>query len=298
MTLSRHAFAIAAALACTSSLALAGELTKEECVDAHSRGQDAKEQNKLSLARKLFLTCAQASCPALVQGDCARFADDLSRLQPTVTFVARDSAGADLPDTTVYVDGALIVTRLDGSPHDLDPGSHSVRFQSGGKEQVVTVVIGSGEKGRTVLATFKTAGSGAAGASSGKADVGGLASGPTEAAAPRIVHPAGAKALIYGGLALVAGGAALGVVGVLKLPSNCSLSSHQCAAAPGDPSLASAASAMRLTDIGWALGAAGAAAIVGGTYWFVTHGKPVKEHLSIGPWLPPGGGGLAVNGPL
>ena len=66
------------------------DLSKEECLDAHSRGQDAKEQNKLSLARKLFLTCAQSSCPQVVQGDCARFADDLSRLQPSVTFIARD----------------------------------------------------------------------------------------------------------------------------------------------------------------------------------------------------------------
>ena len=38
--------------------------SKEECLDAHSKGQDAKEQGKISLARKLFLTCAQTSCPA------------------------------------------------------------------------------------------------------------------------------------------------------------------------------------------------------------------------------------------
>jgi hypothetical protein len=297
MTPARHVFAIAAALVCASSFAQAGDLTKEECVDAHSRGQDAREQNKLSLARKLFLTCAQASCPALVQGDCARFADDLSRLQPTVTFVARDSTGADLPDTTVYVDGALIVTRLDGNPHDLDPGSHAVRFQSGGKERVVTIVLGSGEKGRTVVATFK-GDAAQTGSSSAKGDAETQAAALTERAPPKIKHPAGAKALIYGGLALVAGGAALGVAGVLQLPSNCSLSAYTCASAPGDPSLNRAASAMQMANLGWALGAAGAAAIVGGTYWFVTRGKPVREHLSIGPWLPPSGGGLAVNGSL
>jgi hypothetical protein len=64
----------------SASIASAGDLTKEECLD----GQDAKEAGKLSLARKLFLSCAQSSCPSLVQGDCARFADDLGRLQPTV----------------------------------------------------------------------------------------------------------------------------------------------------------------------------------------------------------------------
>src|SRR5262245_42266097 len=110
------------ALVTTSTLAFAGELSKEECLDAHSRGQDAKDQGKLTLARKLFLTCAQSSCPQLVSSDCARFADDLGRLQPTVIFAARDGSGADLPDTTVYIDDALVATRLDdGRPHDIDP---------------------------------------------------------------------------------------------------------------------------------------------------------------------------------
>ena len=77
----RRAATAAAVLGCllASSLASA-EPSREACLDSHSRGQDAKEQGKLSLARKLFLTCAQASCPALVQGDCARFVDDLGRL--------------------------------------------------------------------------------------------------------------------------------------------------------------------------------------------------------------------------
>src|SRR3954470_23644657 len=137
------------------SIASAEELTKEACIDAHSKGQDAKDQGKISLARKLFLSCAQSTCPALVQGDFARFADDLSRSQPTLSFTARDGAGADLPDTTVYIDGVLTVTRLDdGKAHDVDPGAHTIKFIHGSKDQVVTVVINAGEKGRTIAATF------------------------------------------------------------------------------------------------------------------------------------------------
>src|SRR5215469_13220985 len=83
-----------------TSVAWAGGPTKEECLDAHSKGQDARESGQLSLARKLFLTCAQPSCPGLVQGDCARFSDELDKIQPTVSFAARDAGGADLPDTT------------------------------------------------------------------------------------------------------------------------------------------------------------------------------------------------------
>src|SRR5262245_15002979 len=132
---------IAFAILASSSVALADTLSKEACVDAHSRGQDARDQGKITLARKLFLTCAQSGCPAAVQGDCARFADDLSNLQPTVNFVARDSNGNDLPNTTVYVDGMLVATQIDGKPIDIDPGNHTVKFSNGGKDELVTVVI-------------------------------------------------------------------------------------------------------------------------------------------------------------
>jgi hypothetical protein len=198
----------------------------------------------------------------------------------------------------VYVDGALVLTKLDGAPHDIDPGSHAVKFQSGGKEHVMTVVIGTGEKGRTVVATFKAASSAAPDGAQATSRVDTTASVTASAAAPRTTHPTGAKVLIWSGVALTVGGAALGTVGVLKLPSNCSLSSYRCAAAPGDPSLAAASSDMRLTDIGWAVGAAGLAAIVGGTYWYLTHGKTMTEHVAVTPWLPASGGGLAIGGAL
>src|SRR5438270_9544454 len=99
-------------LAALGSAAVAGGPSKEACIDAHSKGQDARDAGKLSLARKLFLTCAQSTCPELIQGDCAKFTDDLEREQPTVSFVARDGQNADLPDTAVYVDGVLVATRL------------------------------------------------------------------------------------------------------------------------------------------------------------------------------------------
>jgi hypothetical protein len=295
MSLCRVAL-VATACLFAGSVAYAGDLTKEECVDAHSRGQDAKEQNKLSLARKLFLTCAQPACPSLVQGDCARFADELSRMQPSITFVARDGAGTDLPDTTVYVDGALVVTRLDGSSHDVDPGSHTVKFQNGSKEQVMTVVIGSGEKGRTVAATFGSPPSPNAPATTARPDL-----SIKRAPIVRTTHPKGSKALIIGGAALTVGGAALGVVGILRVPSNCTLSSHQCAAPPGDPSIANASSAVKMSDYGWAIGITGVVALAVGTYWYTSGAKKEtdnEEHVAVTPWLAPTGGGLAISGAL
>jgi hypothetical protein len=292
MITTRLAHALAAVVVCIPLAASAGELTKEQCLDAHSQGQDAKQQNKLTLARKLFMTCAQASCPSLVQGDCARFANDLQQLQPSVSFAARDGNGADLPDTTVYVDDALVVTRLDGSLHDLDPGKHVVKFQNGSKEQVLTIVLGSGEKGRALVATF--------GAPAAVVPTPAAAATSVVAREPRtvITRPALAKPLAYTGVVLAAGGGALAIVGVLRVPGNCSLSTHQCAAPPGDPTLKNAASAIKLVDIGIATGVVGIAAIASGITWYV-RGKHVdKERIAVTPWLGAAGGGIALSGDL
>ena len=283
----RLAAIAAAALVPATSLAD----SKEECLDAHSRGQDAREQGKLTLARKLFMTCAQSSCPALVQGDCARFADDLGRSQPSLAFVSRDGGGLDLPDTTVYVDNVLVANRLDdGKPHDVDPGRHTVRFTHNGVDQSFTIVVGTGEKGRAVIATFK--GGGDAGAVTEKAE-------PGKPAAPAVKRPGGARIAMIGGGALAAGGLGLAVVGLLKVPSNCSVSSHECAAPPGDKAFDDASSGVKLFNIGLITGAVGVAALTAGVVWYMKSGKPSAERSVVAtPWLSPDGGGFAVSGRL
>jgi len=278
-----------------ASPAFADGPSKEVCIESHGKGQDAREQGKLSLARKLFLTCAQSSCPSLVQGDCARFADDLARTQPSIGFVARDGSGGDLPDTTVYVDEMLVATRIDGTLHELDPGKHSVKFVHAGKEQVVTVVVGAGEKGRTISATFGSA-------APAQPTLTGTQAGPTKPAEPteRTTHPKGAKILMIAGGAVAVGGIALGVYGITKVPDGCSIGSHECSAPPGDPVFDDASSAMKLVNIGFIAGAAGVAATVGGLVWYFQGSKTIKEgnEQVVTPWLVPGGGGLALSGRL
>ena len=287
------AFVIASLTA--SSLASADNLSKEVCIDSHSRGQDARDQGKLSLARKLFLTCAQPSCPALVQGDCSRFADDLTRMQPTLSFAARDGSGGDLADTSVFIDEILVATRLDdGRPHDVDPGKHSIKFVHAGKEQVVPIIVGSGEKGRTVSVTFGSPPSPTPSFVQAQAP----APAPVRRA-PTTTHAFGSKILVGTGLALVVGGAALGVIGLLQVPANCSVSSHECAAAPGDPAFRDAGSAIQLSNIGWMVSGIGVAAVVGGFTWYFKSGKTPREHeLTASPWLTPSGAGIAFSGRL
>jgi hypothetical protein len=279
----------------TTGLAVAGDLSKEQCVDAHSRGQDAKEQGKLSLARKLFLTCAQSACPAAVQGDCARFADDLTNLQPTIVLVARDGNGNDLPNTTVYIDGALIATNLDGKPLDIDPGNHSVRFTNGTKDEVVTVVIGSGEKGRTVQARF-----GSATPATPDAPTMGNESAtrlPPPQPRERTVHPSGSLAMTITGGALALSGAAVAFYGSSKIPSNCSLSTNECSAPPGDPVFAEAASGARTMNIGIAVGALGVATLAGGLVWYLAGAKTTTESSTqVSPVVTKDSAGFAFGG--
>lgn len=269
------------------------DVSKEACIDSHSQGQDAREQGKVSLARKLFLTCAQSSCPALVQGDCARFADDLTRFQPTLSFTARDGNGADLPDTTVYVDDVLTATRLDdGKPYDVDPGNHVIKLAHAGKEQVLRVVVGAGEKGRTIAVTF--------GEPTPPPPVAAAAMPAPPPVARRQTaatsHPGGAKVAIIVGGVLAVGGSAVGLIGMSRVPANCSLSTHQCAAPPGDPSFATASSAIRMSNIGWVAAGVGVATAASGFVWYFQGEKKPRNEKLVAPWFTPDSAGVAAIG--
>lgn len=290
----KRALVILLGIVCASP-AFADGPSKEVCLESHSKGQDARDQGKLSLARKLFLTCAQSACPALVQGDCARFADDLGRTQPTIGFVARDGNGVDLPDTTVYVDEMLVTMRLDdGKLHEVDPGKHTIKFVHAGKDQTVTVVVGAGEKGRTINATF--------GAPTPVApEVTGTKPTPEpKKPVEKTMHPKGAKVLMIGGGAVALAGTALGVYGILKVPDQCKIGSHECSAPPGDPVFDEAHSAMQKVNIGFIAGGLGLAGALGGLIWYVQGSTTTKEQPDrvVTPWVLDGGGGVAISGRL
>lgn len=296
-TMTANAIATLVALGAMTSAAtaFAAPPTKEECVEAHSRGQDARDKGQLSDSKRLFLLCAQSSCPALVQSDCAKFGDELSRTVPSVSFVARDAKGGDLVDTQVYVDGILAQARLDeGRAHDLDPGKHSIRFTHAGKDVIQSVVISAGEKGRTIVAIF---GDNAAVATSpgqqGLATPPPEPSKPSRSVVPLVVAGIGGAAIIVGTILLVSG---LGSV-----PSNCSRSDHECAAAAGDPSFDDAKSAVGRANLGLGIGIGGIAVAATGLIWYfasspsggAVEGDKGVAHAGLAPWTDGHGGGAS-----
>jgi hypothetical protein len=280
-----------AAICAASSVAAAkaDEVSKEVCIDSHSRGQDARQQGKLSMARKLFMTCAQSACPSLVQDDCARYADELDRLQPVLSFSARDGAGNDLPDTAVYIDEELLMTRLDdGKPHEVDPGKHVIRFSHDGEDETVTVVVGTGEKGRTIVGTFSRIG----------VPNFATASGPRAVdEGPEVTHSTGSKVLVGAGTALLVTGAAMGVVGLTRVPKECSIADHHCTAPPGDASFEEAGKAIKLSNIGWSVAGAGGLALIGGIVWYVKSAHEDRQPTAeIAPVVTPESAGLVIRG--
>ncbi len=277
-----------AAVLLATSPAEAAPPSKEECVDAHGKGQDAREAGQLAQAGRLFLLCADAGCPGLVRGDCARFADEIQRLQPTVTFAARDGAQRDLTDTAVYVDGTLVAPQLgDGKAHEIEPGRHEVRFVHAGKETLVEVVVNQGEKGREVVGTFASPASTAAPVAS--------VPGATPEA-PELRRPGGPLALVGVGAAALAAGGALLAVGLVRIPDNCSITTHRCAAPPGDPSFGQAANAVTLVNLGSLVGGAGALLFGGALIGYFAQAPRPAKTAWVSPWVGPGGGGLGVLG--
>lgn len=152
-----------------------------------------------------------------MQSDCAKLGDELGRTVPSVTFVARDAKGTDLPDTQVFVDGTLAQSRLDeGKPYDLDPGKHAFRFSHAGKDVTMNVVVSSGEKSRAIVATFADANGGAPAPASLRTTPPPDAERGSRSAVPLVVAGVGGAAMIVGG--------ALLVTGLRAVPSNCSRS--------------------------------------------------------------------------
>ena len=264
--------------------------SKDECVEAHGRGQDQREKGQLVRARQTFMSCAQSSCPNLIQGDCARFGEELSRLVPSVSFGARDARGGDLAATSVYVDDALVATRLDdGRSFDLDPGKHVVRFVHDGGETTLKVVLSQGDRGRSVVATFADVNAGPGPVKEAPA----APSAPSRPVLPLVVAGVGAVALVTGGVMMA--------VGLHQVPSGCSVSSKECAAPPGDPSFAAASQGVSFANVGLGIGLGGAVAMVSGLVWYVAQPAQAPRIQTgrrgvLQPWIGRGAGGLAMSG--
>jgi hypothetical protein len=132
--------------------------TKQACLTAHAEAQRSRMAKDFAAAKAQLLVCNQDSCPGPVAEDCARWLSELLGEQPTVVFVARDAQGQDTPEVRVWMDGALLLERLDGHAVEVNPGEHRFRFEwPGGQSTESRVVMHAGEKARRLEAAAPAA---------------------------------------------------------------------------------------------------------------------------------------------
>jgi hypothetical protein len=118
---------------------------KSDCIVAAERGQSLRDEGKLIEAKQSFASCAQPTCPNIVQTDCTRWMEKAAADIPTLLPRARDPNNVDLLDAKFYVDGKLLAESLDGRKVQVNPGTHTIRFEAPGmvaNEQRVVVVEG------------------------------------------------------------------------------------------------------------------------------------------------------------
>jgi hypothetical protein len=126
---------------------------REQCASAADQGQQLRDEGKYRRAREQLLVCARDACPPPIRRDCADWLAQLETTAPTVVFSAKDGP-RDIAEVMVWVDGVALTERLDGKPVPMDLGKHTVRFEYQGRSKEEDVVIGAGQKNRSVSVDF------------------------------------------------------------------------------------------------------------------------------------------------
>jgi hypothetical protein len=133
-----------------------GESGVQACASAYEDAQVQRNGGHLKAAKEQLKICVQDQCPDFVRTDCATWLSEVNAALPTVTFAAVDSAGADLIDVKVSVDGVVVVESLDGRAVEVDPGQHSLVFEYQGQRVEQKLLVRQGEKNRVVRGQLKT----------------------------------------------------------------------------------------------------------------------------------------------
>jgi hypothetical protein len=150
------------------SLAYGAGPTARVCVSANEASGKLVDEQKLRAAREQLLICGQASCPQEVRAECIHQVDEINAHLPTVVFSAKLVSGQDLAAVRVTMDGEVLTDHLDGAPLVVDPGSHTLTFETA-DEPVIhrTFVFREGEKGRREPIVFGSASAAGAPAAAG-----------------------------------------------------------------------------------------------------------------------------------
>jgi hypothetical protein len=270
----RGAFVVASLLALDieSRTALADDT--DACLAAYEKSQQLRKDGKLGASREQLNLCVQPRCHSLIKRDCSRWMSELERAEPTVIVKARDARGKDVLDLRVAVDGALLQERLDGKPHEVDPGVHVFRYEKDGtligEERVV---VQEGEKNRVVSVKIAP---------------------PKVAAPPLVVEESTPPAPVGGYVLLGLGAAGVAAFGALAASGQHDLDEMRKepgGCAPNCDASDVSAARTKIIAANMSLGVGLVAAALG-TYWLL---KPRRASVGLELGVRPVAGGAATN---
>jgi hypothetical protein len=126
-----------------------------DCLSANESSLQLSGEHRLRAALAQTLVCTAPTCPTQVREACRHRVDDLNRAIPTIVFFAKDSAGNDLTQVHVFMDGEPISDRLDGTALSIDPGRHAFTFEVAGAPPTrQSFLVGEGQKDRPETITI------------------------------------------------------------------------------------------------------------------------------------------------
>jgi hypothetical protein len=269
-----------AAVACLAMTPLmssaAAPKPDDACLTSPVEGQKLRRVDKLLDAHERFAQCARRTCPARIVQECTRWLHEVDDIIPSIVPVARDAQGADLMDVQVSIDDQP-ASEMSARAVQLDPGPHKLVFHRQGSPDIQQdVLLREGEKGRSIVATFKPP-----------------APPPAPPSPPPVIErPVPVVVWVLGGFAVL-GGAGFATFGALGLSER---SSDHCVPAGCTQSQKdSIETKLRIGDVSLGVGVL---AVVTGSVFFLTRPR-VERGAAPAAFVdlqPARGGGVAVVG--
>lgn len=104
---------------------------------------------------RLFESCDQARCSAVVRRQCADRATQVASDTPSVVPFVTDASGDPVVDVPVSMDGDVLTDRVDGRAIPVDPGMHTFTVRtSRGVKRSRKVMILEGQRNREIALSF------------------------------------------------------------------------------------------------------------------------------------------------
>jgi hypothetical protein len=243
---------------------------KKACLTQHEAAQTFRRTGKLLEARQATLVCSREECPAVVRADCGEWLEVVTKTIPSLV-VRVKSDEKDVFDAHVSMDGKLLTAHLDGTPLELNPGAHTLRFEYANFDPIVQeILVLEGEKNRVVVANFVKAG-----------PVAKEPPQPLEPASPAPVasyRPTPVLTYVLGGVA-VAGAAGFAAFAITGQSQKKDLESS-CRPVCTDEQLQPVKTKFLLADV--SLGVAIVSAVTAGIVYFTRPSVPLPDGKSPG----------------